>query len=96
MLKAARELAEQLEATGQIRAIMSRNSDKFLHLRKRIELARLHQADIFISIHADAAPSKKARGVSVFTLSDQASDKEAALLASRENKADLIGGLIWG
>ena len=92
VLKAARELAEQLEATGQIRAIMSRNSDKFLHLRKRIELARLHQADIFISIHADAAPSKKARGVSVFTLSDQASDKEAALLASRENKADLIGG----
>ena len=92
VLMAARELARQLEATGQVRAIMSRNSDKFLHLRKRIELARLHQADIFISIHADAARSAKARGVSVFTLSDKASDKEAAYLASRENKADLVGG----
>ena len=92
VLMAARELARQLEATGQVRAIMSRNSDKFLHLRKRIELARLHQADIFISIHADAARSTKARGVSVFTLSDKASDKEAAYLASRENKADLVGG----
>ncbi len=91
-LKAAKELAKQLEATGQIRVILSRDSDQFLHLRKRIELARLHQADIFISLHADAAPSSTARGVSVFTLSDTASDKEAELLASRENKADLIGG----
>lgn len=92
VLKAARELADQLEATGNVRVVLSRNTDTFLHLRKRIELARQHQADIFISIHADAAPSTKARGVSVFTLSDTASDKEAALLASRENKADLIGG----
>jgi N-acetylmuramoyl-L-alanine amidase len=91
-LKAAKELAKQLEATGQVRVILSRDSDQFLHLRKRIELARLHQADIFISLHADAAPSSTARGVSVFTLSDTASDKEAELLASRENKADLIGG----
>ncbi len=91
-LKAAKELAKQLEATGQIKAILSRDSDQFLHLRKRIELARLYQADIFISLHADAAPSSTARGVSVFTLSDTASDKEAELLASRENKADLIGG----
>jgi N-acetylmuramoyl-L-alanine amidase len=91
-LKAAKELANQLEATGQIKVVLSRDRDQFLHLRKRIELARLHQADIFISLHADAAPSSKARGVSVFTLSDTASDKEAELLASRENKADLIGG----
>lgn len=92
VLKAAKELANQLEATGKIKAILSRNSDKFLHLRKRIELARLYQADVFISIHADAAPTSKARGVSIFTLSEHASDKEAELLASRENKADLIGG----
>jgi N-acetylmuramoyl-L-alanine amidase len=91
-LKAAKELAKQLEATGQIRVILSRDSDQFLHLRKRIELARLHQADIFISLHADAAPSSTARGVSVFTLSDTVSDKKAELLASFGNKADLIGG----
>ena len=91
-LAAAKELARQLNATGQIKAVLSREGDVFHKLRKRIALARNQKADIFISLHADAAHNKKARGVSVFTLSETASDKEAALLASRENKADLIGG----
>jgi len=91
-LRAAKELAQQLNATGRIRAILSRDTDVYHKLRKRIQLARNQKADIFISLHADAAENKKARGVSVFTLSETASDKEAALLASRENKADLIGG----
>jgi N-acetylmuramoyl-L-alanine amidase len=91
-LKAAKELARQLNATGRVKAVLSRDRDVFHKLRHRINLARREKADIFISLHADAAHTKKARGVSVFTLSDQASDKEAALLASRENKADLIGG----
>jgi len=91
-LRAAKELARQLNATGRIKAILSRDTDVYHKLRKRIQLARNQKADIFISLHADAAENKKARGVSVFTLSETASDKEAALLASRENKADLIGG----
>ena len=91
-LRAAIELAAQLNATGRIKAVLSRNDDTFYRLRKRISLAREAMADVFISLHADAAPNRKARGVSVFTLSETASDKEAALLAAKENKADLIGG----
>ena len=91
-LAAARELARQMEATGRIKALLSRDRDQFHRLRKRIDLAREAKADVFISLHADAAPSRKARGVSIFTLSDKASDKEAAHLARQENQADLIGG----
>jgi N-acetylmuramoyl-L-alanine amidase len=91
-LKAAIELARQLNATGKVVAVLSRDKDVFHKLRKRINLARRQKADVFISLHADAARNRKARGVSVFTLSEMASDKEAARLASRENKADLIGG----
>lgn len=91
-LKAALELARQLKATGKVKPVLSRDRDVFHKLRKRINLARSQKADVFISLHADAAPNRKAKGVSVFTLSEHASDKEAARLASRENKADLIGG----
>ncbi len=91
-LAAARDLARQLAATGKIRPILARHDDRYLRLRERITLARRQQSDVFISLHADSARSGKARGISVFTLSDTASDKEAAALARKENKADLIGG----
>ena len=91
-LGAARGLAKKLQATGKIQPILARSDDRFLRLRERIRLARRQQADVFISLHADSAHSSKARGISVFTLSDTASDKEAAALARKENKADLIGG----
>jgi len=91
-LKAAKELAKLLSASGKVRVVLSRDGDVYHKLRQRISLARGEKADVFISLHADAAENKKARGVSVFTLSDTASDKEAERLASRENKADLIGG----
>jgi N-acetylmuramoyl-L-alanine amidase len=91
-LAAARDLAEQLAATGKIQPILARRDDRYLRLRERIRLARRQQSDVFISLHADSAPSERARGISVFTLSDTASDKEAAALARKENKADLIGG----
>ena len=91
-LAAALELARQLGSTGIVEPVLSRDDDRYLRLRDRIRLAREQSADVFISLHADAAPSSKAYGMSVFTLSDTASDKEAALLAERENKADLIGG----
>ena len=91
-LAAALELAEQLRATGVVEPVLSRSDDRYLKLRERIRLAREREADIFISLHADAAPSSHAHGISIFTLSDKASDKEAAKLAQRENQADLIGG----
>ena len=91
-LAAARELARQLEATGKIKPILARSDDRYLRLRERIDLARQNQADLFISLHADSAHSSSAHGISVFTLSDKASDKEAAALALNENNADLIGG----
>ena len=91
-LAASVELAERLHGTGLITPFLSRTDDRYLRLRQRIQLARDQEADIFISLHADAAPSAGAHGISVFTLSDTASDKEAALLAKTENKADLIGG----
>ena len=91
-LAAAIELARQLRATGIVEPVLSRDDDHYLRLRERIQLARANEADVFISLHADAAPSSKAYGMSVFTLSDTASDKEAALLAKKENQADLIGG----
>ena len=91
-LAAALELARQLRATGAVEPVLSRDDDRYLRLRERIQLARSREADVFISLHADAAPSEKAYGLSIFTLSDIASDKEAALLAKKENQADLIGG----
>jgi N-acetylmuramoyl-L-alanine amidase len=91
-LKAAKMLAEELRKTANITPILIRNSDRYYKLRTRIKRARDKQADIFVSLHADSAPNSKARGISVFSLSDRASDKEAAYLAQRENKADLIGG----
>ena len=91
-LKAARILAAKLNATGRVIAKLTRNDDRYLKLRERIAIARRAQADLFISLHADAFHNPKAKGISVFSLSDTASDKEAAYLASRENQADLIGG----
>ena len=91
-LAAAKELARLMAATGKITPVLSRTDDRFHHLQKRVLFARQHQADVFISLHADAAPSPRAHGVSVFTLSNKASDAEADILARQENKADLIGG----
>ncbi len=90
--KASTRLAEHLNETGQVIARLTRKDDSYIKLRERIAIARQHQADLFVSIHADAAPNTKAHGISVFSLSDVASDKEAAIIAERENKADLLGG----
>ena len=91
-LAAAQELARQLRKTDKIIPILARDDDRFLRLRQRINLARQSQADLFISLHADSAHSSTAHGISIFTLSEKASDKEAAILARKENDADLIGG----
>jgi N-acetylmuramoyl-L-alanine amidase len=87
-LAAARGLARQLEATGHYRAVLTRNSDVFVPLRERVMRARLRHAELFLSIHADALPDHELRGLSVYTLSDRASDRATAALAARENRED--------
>jgi len=92
-LKASLLIAKVLNKNRQINALLSRTGDYFIPLRKRIELAKKNKADIFISIHADSSENKKASGISVFSLSDVASDKEAQRLAKKENEVDKILGL---
>jgi N-acetylmuramoyl-L-alanine amidase len=92
-LSAARELARQLDATGRFRVVLTRSSDTFVPLRERVARARMEHAELFVSIHADALPDSEMRGLSVYTLSDQASDRETAALAIRENKDDFVGGI---
>lgn len=92
-LRLARLLREELRRTGRYNVVMTRDSDESIRLRDRVALARASDPDLFISIHADANPNNKVRGASVYTLSEKASDAEAAALAERENKADLISGV---
>jgi N-acetylmuramoyl-L-alanine amidase len=92
-LAIARELARQVNATPGLKAVLTRDSDMFLPLTRRTQIARQAKADIFISIHADAAENRNARGSSVYVLSLRgASSQRARWLADKENAADLIGG----
>ena len=92
-LKASFLLAKALNKNNKINALLSRTGDYFLPLRERTRLAKKNKADIFVSIHADSSKNKKATGISVFSLSDRASDKEAQILAKRENEVDNILGV---
>ena len=92
-LKVSLELAKALKKTNKINPILSRTTDIYLPLRKRINLAKINKADIFISLHADASKNIAANGISVFSLSDQASDKEAEMIAEKENAVDIIPGI---
>ena len=93
ILPAAREFARQLAATRRYRVVLTRSVDEFIPLRDRVARARAWTADLFLSLHANALPDAEKRGLSVFTLSPQASDRETAALAVSENRADLVGGL---
>ncbi len=92
-LAIARAVREELLKTGRIRVALTRDDDRYLVLQERYGLARKLGADLFISIHADATEGGDARGATVYTLSDVASDREAARLAARENRADIINGV---
>jgi N-acetylmuramoyl-L-alanine amidase len=92
-LDAARLVAQLLEATKRYRVVLTRTSDEFVPLPDRVARARAADGDLFLSIHADALPDPGMRGASVFTLSEKASDAQAAALAARENKVDLIAGI---
>jgi len=92
-LAMAKELKAILDKEGKYKVYLTRSTDVFIPLRDRVKIARKYDADLFLSIHADSALNRSAKGLSVYTLSERASDKEAEALAERENKADVIAGL---
>ena len=92
-LSFSRELVRQLRNTGKYEVYLTRTRDIYIPLRQRVNIARKHRADLFISIHADAIKRKNVRGMSIYTLSETASDKEAAALARKENRSDIIVGI---
>jgi N-acetylmuramoyl-L-alanine amidase len=92
-LAMTRELGRQLETSGRYRVVLTRRRDTFVKLRERAARARRHRAELLLSIHADALPEAAIGGLSVYTLSEQASDRQTALLASRENREDFPLGL---
>lgn len=93
VLAIARELQRQVNGMKGFRAELTRTGDYFIPLRGRTEIARKKGADLFVSIHADAAPSAAAFGASVFALSERGATSETARwLADSENRSDLIGG----
>ena len=94
-LAMGKELKQVLQNKGYI-VYLTRETDIFIPLRQRIKIAQRYKADLFMSLHADSAQNRNATGLSVYTLSDTASDMEAAALAERENKADIIGGIDLG
>jgi N-acetylmuramoyl-L-alanine amidase len=95
VLEFAQQLRDKLEKSGKYRVAMTRTDDRFVPLADRVQLARSRQAALFLSIHADALPHRdsEARGASIYTLSETASDAEAARLAEAENRADVIAGV---
>jgi len=82
----ARELRDELASRGRVRVAMTRDDDRYLTLDQRAEIARRLGASAYLSLHIDSAPNPLARGATVYSLSDVASDSEAARLADKENK----------
>ncbi len=92
-LAMAREVKRQLESSGRYRVKLTRDKDVFIRLRDRVAIARDADADLFLSLHADIIGTSSIRGLSIYTLSDKASDREAENLAAKENRADALAGM---
>ena len=96
-LSIARRLKAKIDAEPNMRSLLTRDGDFFIPLQQRVQKARRVQADLFVSVHADAFVKPTARGSSVFVLSENgASSSAARWLAQKENAADLIGGVNVG
>ena len=95
VLNFAHRLRERLEKSGKYRVLLTRTDDTFVALADRVRIARDAGATLFVSIHADSLPHGEgdAQGASIYTLSDTATDSEAARLAEKENRADVIAGV---
>ncbi len=92
-LALAKEVKRQLEATGRYKVVLTRDRDYFVRLRGRVAKGRQAGGDLFLSLHADSIKDRRTRGATVYTLSEKSSDAEAAALAAKENRADLIAGV---
>ncbi|MEO9844673.1 MAG: N-acetylmuramoyl-L-alanine amidase [Roseobacter sp.] len=92
MLEMAKMLRTSLQQTGQVEVVLTRDSDVFVSLQSRVAQAHQVQADLFVSLHADALSQGGAEGATVYVLSDEASDTASAHLAARHNRADIISG----
>jgi N-acetylmuramoyl-L-alanine amidase len=93
VLALAQNLQKMLDATGEIRAFLTRRGDYFIPLNDRVKIAEEYGADLFISLHANGSRSRQTRGTSIYCLSHKgASDKTTHLLAQKENASDLVGG----
>jgi N-acetylmuramoyl-L-alanine amidase len=95
VLDLAQRLRARIEKTGKYRVVMTRTDDTFIPLAERVDIARKAEASLLVSIHADSLPHREgdAQGATVYTLSEKASDPEAAKLADEENRADVIAGV---
>src|SRR5580700_8758716 len=95
VLNFAQRLRDRLEKSGKCRLLLTRSDDTFVALADRVRIARDAGATLFVSIHADSLPHGEgdAQGASIYTLSDTATDSEAARLAEKENRADVIAGV---
>lgn len=89
----ARAIRDVLAGNANTKVVMTRDSDVFLRLRERVAAAREADGDLFVSLHADSIANPRVRGGGIYTLSEQASDAEAAALATKENRADIIAGV---
>lgn len=96
VLAFARALKAALERSKRYTVVLTRDKDVFLTLRERVKVARDHNADLLIALHADSLKRAGTRGATVYTLSDRASDAEAEALAQKENRSDIIGGVDLG
>ena len=95
-LALARAVRDALVADGRVRVALTRDSDRFLVLEERAGIARRLGADLFVSIHADAAENQDAGGATIYTLSDRGSDAIADQVAARENRVDRVNGVELG
>lgn len=93
MLSFARELRDTLRRSGGFDVILTRDGDEFVSLERRVAIAHHAHADVFISLHADSVRQGNAKGATVYTLSDEASDAASALLAERHDRADILSGV---
>lgn len=93
-LRIARKLAKLVDETPNMRAVLTRDGDYYLGLRERVNVARKHQADLFVSVHCNAFTKRDMRGTAVYVLSDRgATSEHARWLAHKENASDLVGGV---
>ncbi|MGB1209275.1 MAG: N-acetylmuramoyl-L-alanine amidase family protein, partial [Paracoccaceae bacterium] len=96
MLAMARDVQEVLRRAGGFEVILTRDADVFVSLDKRVSMAQRAGADVFISLHADALAEGRAEGATIYTLSEEASDKASAALAARHDRSEILSGVNLG